>query len=135
MAQTGWCEVSWLSFQAPWMSNALRLDESAGRVHCRPSSTSHALRLRSGLPTCVACSRPPNSHRVPVSLCCAALEISFSLLRLPKPFLNTCACLARAIQRYRRLTRTYLEYNNRKRNTHHSLIPTLCTLESPGGYQ
>lgn len=66
--------------------------------------------------------------------CCAALEPSFSLLKLPGLSLNTCACLARATPRYRRPARTHLEYNIRKRNTYRSLTATLRTRESPGGY-
>lgn len=75
---------------------------------------------------------PAAARQIPTaSLCCAALEVSFSLLRLPGPSLNTCACLACATPRYRHPARTYVEYNTREPKTYHSLIPTLRTLKAP----
>jgi hypothetical protein len=108
--------------------------QSARRTTSRPSWTPDALRLRFGLPTCVSLQPPAKFPPCPCVSCCAALEASFSLFRLPGLSLNTCACLACATPRYRRPARTYLEYNTRKRNTHRTLIPTLRTRESPGGY-
>ena len=109
--------------------------QSARRMTSRPSWTPDAPRLRIGLPTCVSLQPPAKFPLCPCVSCCAALEASFSLLRLPGVSLNTCACLARATPRYRRPAQTYPEYNTRKRNTHRTLIPTLRTLESPGGYR
>ena len=120
---------------APWMSAfTMQGSNQRWRTAGQPSWTPDALRLRFGLPTCVSLQPPAKFPPCPCVSCCAALEASFSLLRLPGLFLNTCACLARATPRHRRPTRIYLEYNTQKRNIHCSLTPTLRTRESLGGY-
>lgn len=71
-ARMGWCQVSWEATTRPWMS-AFTMQGSNQRGVRRAGQEGLQTRCdsESVSPPARACSRPPNSHRVPA--CLAAL--------------------------------------------------------------